>query len=140
MQQQQKKITKYPSISASSTDDDADMDNNNLTNEEALKLHKTIKSQKTKTKKTHQSRIRPVSISDMMGNNQQNSSNDQNNNEEQPNNYKVTIRAKSVESSEFSPLKLPQQQISSNGNDLAPPSNYNLKSLSSKIEREGWGE
>jgi hypothetical protein len=69
----------------------------------------------------------------MSGNsNNNNNNNDQmNNNEEQLNNYKVTIRAKSVESTEFSPLKLAQQLIS-NGNDLAPPSNYNLKSLSSK--------
>jgi hypothetical protein len=40
-------------------------------------------------------------------------------------NHKITIRAKSVESSESSPQK--QQH---HPNDLAPPSNYNLKSLS----------
>jgi hypothetical protein len=72
----------------------------------------------------------------MSGNsNNNNNNNDQmNNNEEQLNNYKVIIRAKSVESTEFSPLKLAQQLIS-NGNDLAPPSNYNLKSLSSNSNK-----
>ena len=43
-------------------------------------------------------------------------------------NHKITIRAKSVESTEASPHK--QQQHHSNPNDLAPPSNYNLKNLS----------
>ena len=116
----QRKLSKNPSISASSTDEDADSDT--LTNEEAKRMHKMKQQQtKTKQKNTHQSRVRPVSISDMCANN-----------DEQLINYKVAIRAKSVESTDISPLKQPQQQQQPQqlGNDLAPPSNYNLKSLS----------
>ena len=62
---------------------------------------------------------------EMSGNSKiSNNNNDQmNNNEEQLNNYKVTIWAKSVESTEFFPLKLTQKLIL-HGNDLAPPSKF----------------
>ena len=115
---QQKKITKHPSISASSTDEDVEP-GDSLINEEIKKLPKTMKQHKTK--KAHQSRIRPVSISDMYANNS-NNNNEYNSNLDEPViNHKVTMRAKSVESTEFSPLKLPQQQqqqSNTNGNDL----------------------